>query len=65
MSITTPPVIPPEVLTLFGLRPLRRLYRNWYALMHSSHVSVMVSFPSWPFRPDSPYFRYGRMDDTM
>ncbi|GIL80423.1 hypothetical protein Vretimale_16125 [Volvox reticuliferus] len=48
---------PRELLAKIGWRPLRWMYSQCYGSLHSLHVSVMVSFPSWPFRPDSPYFR--------
>ncbi|GIL60234.1 hypothetical protein Vafri_14873 [Volvox africanus] len=48
---------PREMLAWIGCLPLRWMYSHCYASLHSLHVSVMVSFPSWPFRPDSPYFR--------
>ncbi|GLC39173.1 hypothetical protein PLESTM_000859500 [Pleodorina starrii] len=51
------PTFPPETLSLCGFRPLRWAYSHCYASLHSLHVAVMVSFPSWPFRPDTPYFR--------
>ncbi|PNH06208.1 hypothetical protein TSOC_007438 [Tetrabaena socialis] len=52
-----PRVLPRPVISCGGWSLTRSLYQNMYGSMHSVHVSVMVHFHSWPFRPDTMYFR--------
>lgn len=49
---------PPRPLMAFWIfNPLRYWYVRMYASLHSFYVTVLPHFPTWPFRPDVPYFR--------
>ncbi|KAG2423863.1 hypothetical protein HXX76_015021 [Chlamydomonas incerta] len=49
--------LPKPLISCFGWSPVRSGYWHYYGSLHSFFVTVLPHFPSWPFRPDSAYFR--------